>query len=86
MLTHESTVVADIAKYRKRSVYSSKYNQFTLHGNLWRYVIDRQWVIVTIMSTINDDDYDLVKKNRKKQNFVQLDNELSSLLHSIIFE
>lgn len=83
----ESEVIADIVKYRKNTQYSKAYKQFTVHGNRWRYIIDENWNIVTIMKRVKDDNPELVEKNKIGQDFVHLSNceEQQELLSKLIF-
>lgn len=84
----ESIVIADIVTYWKNSQYSQTYNQYTVHWNKWRYVIDERWNIVTIMKRVKDDNPDDVEKNKIWQNLIAL-NKCSCIckqnLYNIVY-
>lgn len=84
----ESEVIADIVTFRKNAQYSKTYKQFTVHWNRWRYVIDQNGNIVTIMKRVKDDDPELVEKNKIWQNFVPLDDSswnYKEILYDIVY-
>lgn len=87
-LGNESIIIADIVTFRKNSQYSKTYKQFTVHGNKWRYVIDENGNIVTIMKRVKDDDPELVEKNKIGQKLTSLNEcweDTKMLLFNIIY-
>lgn len=87
-LGNESIIIADIVTFRKNSQYSKTYKQFTVHGNKWRYVIDENGNIVTIMKRVKDDDPELVEKNKIGQKLTSLSEcweDTKMLLFNIIY-
>ena len=84
----ESIIIADIVTFWKNSQYSKTYKQFTVHGNKWRYVIDENGNVVTIMKRVKDDDPDLVEKNKIGQKLTALNEcgeDIKMTLFNIIY-
>jgi len=88
MLYHESIVVADVAKNRKNTTFSTVYKEFTVYWNYGRYVIWEDWTVITIMLKAKEDDPELVDKNKRKQKFVRViwNQELTEQFYKVIFE
>mgnify|MGYP006915318810 CR=1 FL=1 len=71
-IMHESLCVADIAKNWKSAVFSKKFGQYTIHWDIARYVVDTEWIVVTVMLKSCDDNPELVRKNNKLQWFTPI--------------
>ena len=64
----------DIRNNSRRISYSQAFDTITVNGRRARYVLDREWTVITIMLRVKEENMywnkALKKYNRKKQQFM----------------